>query len=220
MYFEYILNRTDSSRKRWDNEPMVLNDDYEAQERADFAARLCRALDDVPGVPFGHGRGAWLARGMGVTTKAAAKWLNGEAMPETAKIRKLAKLAGIDPARLLFGDISLDHQDQVSQQSREIQQILSALVEAKNSGALSKDLVTAILKVIKVAAPQAPSQLTRESPAEPEGGEPPATLDSIYRKQAIIDNRENLMHHKDEFLQERRSSKKKGASEDKSAKSK
>lgn len=56
---------------------------------------------------LGHdsrGRGAWLAARTGLSPKACGKWLAGESMPETKRIRFLAKLLQVDALWLLTGE--------------------------------------------------------------------------------------------------------------------
>lgn len=55
-----------------------------------FRERLIKALRDK-GVPE-HGQGTWLAQRMGVTPKAANKWLNAESMPAQSKWWQLARI--------------------------------------------------------------------------------------------------------------------------------
>ncbi|RYM64724.1 Uncharacterized HTH-type transcriptional regulator CBU_1416 [Serratia quinivorans] len=69
--------------------------------REDFARRLAQAsknigLDD-------HGRGAAIARALGVTSKATSKWFNAESMPRPDKMAELAKYLRVDLAWLQLG---------------------------------------------------------------------------------------------------------------------
>jgi len=164
---------------------MVPDSDYEAKEREEFAARLHQAMNDVPDIPAGHGRGAWLAKGMGVTTKAATKWLNGGGLPETAKIKKLAQLVQADPAWLLFGSESQGNRTAEQGDSKELRQITDAISKAQEAGSLSKDLVSTILQVISIAAPKA-------HPFPKDVDLSHSRLNGLYDKQSIVDNRDNL----------------------------
>lgn len=69
--------------------------------REDFAHRLAQAsknigLDD-------HGRGAAIARALGITSKATSKWFNAESMPRPDKMAELAKYLRVDLAWLQLG---------------------------------------------------------------------------------------------------------------------
>lgn len=68
---------------------MVLSiDDVKEQFRYKLLAAVKAA-----GLPV-HGSGAWLGRAMGVSVKAAQKWLIGESMPHPAKWPELAAILG------------------------------------------------------------------------------------------------------------------------------
>lgn len=79
-------------------EPMVTED-----ERVQFSQRLNLALDrkDVPAK--GHGRQGAVGRMFKVTQKGARKWLEGEAIPATWRIAKMAERLGVNGEWLLTG---------------------------------------------------------------------------------------------------------------------
>ncbi|EMG5747223.1 LexA family transcriptional regulator [Yersinia enterocolitica] len=69
--------------------------------RQEFAQRLALAckeagLDD-------HGRGAAIARALGLSSKGVSKWLNGETMPRPSTMQDLAKFLRVDPVWLQLG---------------------------------------------------------------------------------------------------------------------
>lgn len=70
--------------------------------RAGFASRLKKALtaSDIPE----WGAGARLAKIAGVTAKAASKWLNGESIPGSANLLKIAEALGVRREWLEYGE--------------------------------------------------------------------------------------------------------------------
>jgi transcriptional regulator with XRE-family HTH domain len=79
------------------------------QRRAQFAARLNRALDDAEGIRKGHGRiadfrDALANRNLKVSLQAARKWLVGESFPEQENVETIAKWLGVDREWLQFGE--------------------------------------------------------------------------------------------------------------------
>ena len=70
-------------------------------KRDEFSARLRKALDQSGNSE--RGAGTRLAKMLGVTPKAASKWLNGEAMPGHAKLIKLAGMLNVREEWLRYG---------------------------------------------------------------------------------------------------------------------
>jgi transcriptional regulator with XRE-family HTH domain len=72
-----------------------------------FAARFNHALDELPpGMRppgKGNGRQQFVARMFRVSQKGARKWLEGEAIPRTARIASIAKRCGVNGEWLLTG---------------------------------------------------------------------------------------------------------------------
>lgn len=62
--------------------------------RKEFSGRLALACEKA-GIET-HGRGAYIARNLHVSTKGVSKWFNGEAMPRQDKMYELAKLLQVD----------------------------------------------------------------------------------------------------------------------------
>lgn len=144
--------------------------------------------------------------------------LNGESRdPRTSSLRPIAVFFGVSVHHLREWDFekhgwpgsSSDMppvaKSTESARSPAIRKILLALDRADRDGRLSDDLTVAILKMIAAASPRATAQ---NSSVESGEGEPPATLDSIYRTQELIDNRENLKYHRDQMISELRGKKK------------
>lgn len=71
---------------------MVLDDEI---LRKQFAARLNQALSGYPPTANPHGRATYVARKLGVTPKAASKWINADAMPRGAKMQALSDMLGV-----------------------------------------------------------------------------------------------------------------------------
>ncbi len=69
--------------------------------REDFAHRLAQACKNI-GLDD-HGRGAAIARALGITSKATSKWFNAESMPRPDKMAELAKYLRVDLAWLQLG---------------------------------------------------------------------------------------------------------------------
>lgn len=67
-----------------------------------FAARLNEVCDDLD-IPKEHGRQSALGRLMGVSPKAARKWLTGQGFPEMETAIRIAQLANINVNWLLQG---------------------------------------------------------------------------------------------------------------------
>jgi len=71
--------------------------------RAAFAQRLNQALDEA-GIPRkGHGRQALVGKMFGMSQKGARKWLEGESLPDTARIPQIAQRLGVRSEWLLSG---------------------------------------------------------------------------------------------------------------------
>lgn len=69
-----------------------------------FSKRLETACDQNPHVPeYGRGRQTWVKEKMNVSHEAVSKWFTGMARPKPDKMRKLAKLLGVDEAWLSLG---------------------------------------------------------------------------------------------------------------------
>lgn len=68
-----------------------------------FPQRLAIALADG-GFPDEYGRNARLARRMDVSAAAVGKWLSGDAVPERANLRTLAKMLHVNEAWLATGE--------------------------------------------------------------------------------------------------------------------
>lgn len=73
----------------------------DAEIRAAFAHRLALAAEQR-GLPK-HGRGKILAEALGITAKAASKYLNGEAMPRQANMLQLATFLRVPVESLQYG---------------------------------------------------------------------------------------------------------------------
>jgi transcriptional regulator with XRE-family HTH domain len=75
----------------------------EARIRREFSERLNEALDDM-GVPTKDlGRQTTAARLFGVSQKGVRKWLEGEGLPHTKRISKIANKVNVRQEWLLFG---------------------------------------------------------------------------------------------------------------------
>ena len=70
--------------------------------KEEFAKRLQQSMD-LQNYPT-RGRARVLSKEFGISDKAASKWLNGEAIPETSKLPILAKFLGTTSEWLLSGD--------------------------------------------------------------------------------------------------------------------
>ncbi|HEY0181131.1 MAG TPA: helix-turn-helix domain-containing protein [Dokdonella sp.] len=77
------------------------------EEREAFAARLADAMREAGYEP----RPAALFKlfnshyhGRSVSFQSVSRWLNGRSIPAQDKLRVLAKLLGVEPQRLRFGD--------------------------------------------------------------------------------------------------------------------
>ena len=75
-------------------------------EQAAFAKRINQALERAGIDPSPKLLGQLLARhgGTPVTSQAISGWLNGKHLPKQANVRALAKLVGMHPHELQFGD--------------------------------------------------------------------------------------------------------------------
>jgi len=138
-------------------EPMVQNPEEKA--RRAFAGRLNKALDKMTDGPPSHGRAVWLAEKMDVSPKGAGKWLNGEAMPETAKLPKLADVAKCSGAWLLFGDpaqapkVSEPEQVYGARDYPQAYRVYEQLAKLEREKKITAHLITAMESMIKAAAP-------------------------------------------------------------------
>lgn len=79
--------------------------------RHEFSLRLTQALNDA-NYPA-HGRGAQLARSLGVSPKAVSKWMSGESIPRPAMMKAIAKLLRTDPIWLQHGKEALKSEERV-----------------------------------------------------------------------------------------------------------
>lgn len=71
--------------------------------RAAFSRRLNEALDRAGVPPKGQGRQLAVAKLFGVSQKGARKWLEGEAVPATARLPGMARALGVTTEWLLSG---------------------------------------------------------------------------------------------------------------------
>lgn len=71
--------------------------------RREFAARLNEALDDLKIPNKDKGRQTRAGKLFGVSQKGVRKWLEGEGLPKTNRIAKMATLLGVRQEWLLFG---------------------------------------------------------------------------------------------------------------------
>ncbi|HKJ87575.1 MAG TPA: helix-turn-helix transcriptional regulator, partial [Gammaproteobacteria bacterium] len=77
-------------------------------ERDQFSERLNEALDSA-GIPAkGKGRQTKVGKMFGVSQKGARKWLEGEAIPATARIREMAARLNVSAEWLLTGHGSME----------------------------------------------------------------------------------------------------------------
>lgn len=87
-------------------EPLVRKDKHMNTQvhkvKEEFAMRLQKSMD-LKSYPL-RGRARILSKEFGISDKAASKWLNGEAIPETSKIPILAKFLNVTSEWLLSGD--------------------------------------------------------------------------------------------------------------------
>lgn len=74
----------------------------EEKFRENFAKRLDLACKEKGLAEWG--RGAEIAKILGVTPKAVSKWFSGETTPSPSKTYALAKYLGVTPEWLTFGD--------------------------------------------------------------------------------------------------------------------
>lgn len=72
-------------------------------EMAEFAKRLNLVADQKRLPPKGSGRQGHMASLFGVSQKGARKWLEGEAIPKTARLNEIAKYFGVRSEWLLSG---------------------------------------------------------------------------------------------------------------------
>lgn len=91
------LKGTESPVKEAENRPMV----QISEIRSSFSSRI-RTAARARNMPE-RGLAADIARALGVTPKAAAKWLQGEAMPTQEKMRALAHYLRCEVDWLAFG---------------------------------------------------------------------------------------------------------------------
>lgn len=80
---------------------MVVMSKAEARRR--FADRLNLALDGIAEVPRQRGRIAWVGKAFKVSSEMARKWLQGEAMPNQARLPGIALALQVAPAWLRDG---------------------------------------------------------------------------------------------------------------------
>lgn len=133
-------------------------------ERERFSERLNSALDQIGVPPKGRGRQGRVAKMFDVSQKGARKWLEGEAIPKTSRLREMAEKLGVSTEWLLTGDgpkrypdagavesnkmdpAVADHHEVLSiiaelmgDASPRSRQVLIGLVEAAERGELSED---------------------------------------------------------------------------------
>lgn len=66
-----------------------------------FPQRLSQAMKDAGFA--GHGSATQLARELGVTPKAVAKWLHGDSLPTINRVAEISRILRVDPEWLLWG---------------------------------------------------------------------------------------------------------------------
>ena len=158
--------------------------------RLEFASRFNEALDKA-GIRK-RGRAVDVANYMSsivgtMSPVAVGKWLKGDALPTSANMLILAKWLRVRREWLEYGE-GEKSPAQRAQHGSEIAEsadvgsalylrLVNHLRQADLDGRLSQDLGDAILKMIAVATPQAPSQPTQAYLSEPDDEEPPATRD-------------------------------------------
>ncbi|MFM0270135.1 hypothetical protein PQQ59_06090 [Paraburkholderia aspalathi] len=121
-------------------EPMVTDD----QKRA-FSERLNEALDDNRFPAKGAGRQSALGTKMGVSQKGARKWLEGEAIPATARIIDLAQWLNVN-----FEWLAAGRGDKRGAQSPESAQIGDSPSDPKRGTSFEPPAIaTALAKILK-----------------------------------------------------------------------
>jgi len=93
-----------------------------------FRTKLIQALRDN-GIKV-HGQGAWLARAMGVTTKAAQRWLIGETMPHPSRWPALAAMLQKETGYFSYGIEVDDIEHMTETETTVIKSIANTLEEA------------------------------------------------------------------------------------------
>lgn len=78
-----------------------------SDEREEFSRRLAAAMnaaghDPRPSVLFKQFNSSYVGRS--VSFQSASRWLNGRSIPEQDKLQVLARLYGVSPQVLRFGD--------------------------------------------------------------------------------------------------------------------
>jgi transcriptional regulator with XRE-family HTH domain len=131
---------------------------------ATFADRLNLALDQLPhGLrppEKGRGRQLHVAKMFGVSQKGARKWLEGEALPHTSRLLKIAARCGVSGEWLLTGRGTMRADSAVSEPSasyaalpetparRETQRLFQLIADAVDAGALSERDLAALESVV------------------------------------------------------------------------
>lgn len=96
--------------------------------RRGFSARLARACDVAGLPPKYRGRQAAIAETFGVSSTAARKWLEGEAIPTTARIHAIARRLGVGADWLLTG--APEHGVTLTREARAVAERYQRLPEA------------------------------------------------------------------------------------------
>lgn len=136
-------------------EPVVHKDDQMTTQvdkvKEEFAKRLHKGMD-MQNYPL-RGRARVLSKEFGISDKAASKWLNGEAIPETSKIPLLANFLNISSQWLLSGDTGEENSlNKVEKNTRnEIYSIfIKDLEESFKNGKLSTEIIKSLKENLKL----------------------------------------------------------------------
>ncbi|MCH7340315.1 helix-turn-helix domain-containing protein [Acinetobacter higginsii] len=119
--------------------------------KEEFAKRLHKGMD-MQNYPL-RGRARVLSKEFGISDKAASKWLNGEAIPETSKIPLLASFLNISSQWLLSGDTGEENSlNKVEKNTRnEIYSIfIKDLEESFKNGKLSTEIIKSLKENLKL----------------------------------------------------------------------
>lgn len=93
-----------------------------------FRTKLLQALRDN-NIKV-HGQGAWLARAMDVTTKAAQRWLIGETMPHPSRWPALAAMLNKETGYFSYGIEVEDMENMTETEETVIRSMVNTLEEA------------------------------------------------------------------------------------------
>lgn len=119
--------------------------------KEEFAKRLHKSMD-LQNYPL-RGRARILSKEFGISDKAASKWLNGEAIPETSKIPLLANFLNISSEWLLSGkkgeEISLNKDiNDIRNENYNI--FIKELDESFKNGKLSTEIIKCLKENLKL----------------------------------------------------------------------